>query len=340
MGRLTAAIERLRQNRFVVLGRAGIDFTAEPAGTPQDKAERFFASLGGSAANIAAALSRHGAQASLISVVSDDAVGRFTLNALHKFGIGADHVRVVAGEFRTTLAVVDMLGDDTQSVIYRNHAADFALATEDVDAVTFADFGALIVTGTALTAEPSRSAALGAIDRARAAAVTIVLDVDYRPYSWPSDAEAQRVYSQAAQASDIVIGNDLEFGVMAGGEPKGEDFARQLAAGGDRLAVYKMGAKGALTFDGHEEIRAPIFKVTALKPTGAGDAFMGGLMASLGDGRSLPDALRRGSASAAIVVTRIGCSEAMPTLEEVDAFIRDYRDPEAQQETPYAHSTV
>ena len=340
MERLTVAIEGLRKNRFVVLGRAGLDLYAEPAGTPQEEAEMFLACLGGSAGNIAAALARQGAETALLSVVSDDAVGRFTLNALRKFGIAADHVRVAAGELRTNLAVVDTLGDDTKAVIYRNQAADLALTIEDVDAVAFTEFGALIVTGTALAAEPSRTAAFHAIDRARRAAVTAVLDVDYRPYSWPSDAEAQRVYREAAMVSDIVIGNDQEFGVMAGGEAEGLALARQLAQQGDRLAIYKMGAKGALTFRPDEEIRSPIFKVAALKPTGAGDAFMGGLMASLGKGRSLREALQRGSASAAIVVSRVGCSQAMPTTREIDALVRDYRDQAAHREGPHAHSAL
>ena len=90
-------------------------------------------------------------------------------------------MRFVGGEARTSLAVVATRNDDTQSVIYRNGAADFLLSRADVERVAFARFGGLIVTGTALAAEPSREASFLAAERARAAGAAVIFDVDYRP---------------------------------------------------------------------------------------------------------------------------------------------------------------
>ncbi|MHA1547706.1 MAG: PfkB family carbohydrate kinase [Alphaproteobacteria bacterium] len=323
---MLSALERLKLNRFAVLGRAGLDLYAEPAGVAQEDAEMFFGCLGGSAGNIAAGLARQAADVALVSAVSDDGVGRFTLNALRKFGIATDHVRVVTGEMRTSLAVVDTLGDATEAVIYRNDAADFAVSVADVAAVPYDTLGALVVTGTALAAEPSRGAALAAIEGAREAGAAVVLDVDYRPYSWSSHDDAQRVYRQAAEASDIIIGNDVEFAVMAGGPADGLPLARTLSRDGARLVIFKMGADGAVTLTGQDEIASAVFNVKALKPTGAGDAFMAGLLAALGRGLNLRSALVRGSAAAAIVVSKVGCSAAMPRFEEIDAFLRDHTD--------------
>jgi 5-dehydro-2-deoxygluconokinase len=231
----------------------------------------------------------------------------------------------VRGEWRTSLAVVETRAENCQSVIYRNNAADLALDKEDIEHVHFDGFGALIVTGTALAVEPSRSATLLAIARARDAGVAVVLDVDYRPYSWSSAAEATRVCRAAAVASDIVVGNDVEFDVMAGGGG-GLDLAGELAAGRSAV-IYKMGERGSISFAGEQRFEIPIVHVEALKPTGAGDAFMAGLVTGLASGHDLPHAVRRGTAAAAIVVTRVGCAPASPTSEELDDFIRRHQRP-------------
>ncbi len=314
--------ERLRASAFAVLGRAGMDLYATPPGTPQDEAETFYACLGGSAGNIAAGLARQGAAVDLLSAVSDDGVGRFTLNALRKFGIGADHVRIVGGEARTNLAVVDTLGDRTTAVIYRNEAADFSLSTDDIASVDVARLGALVVTGTALVRDPSRTAAHAALERAREAGAVTVLDVDYRPYSWSSPEEARAAYTAAAALTDLVVGNDVEFGVMAGDYARGRDIACAIGQAG-RTAIYKMGANGAETYTAGRDIHTPVFAVEALKPTGAGDAFLSSLLSALASGEPLEAALRWGAAAAAIVVTRVGCSEAMPTAQEISAFLAE-----------------
>ena len=106
--------------------------------------QRFTAALGGSSANIAAGILRLGGAAALVSAVSDDAVGRFTLNELKKYGIDTAHVAVISGEARNSLALVETRSENCQSVIYRNGAADFQVTEEqvrgiDLDALRRAD---------------------------------------------------------------------------------------------------------------------------------------------------------------------------------------------------------
>jgi len=183
-------------------------------------------------------------------------------------------------------------------------------------------YGALITTGTVFAAEPSRSSCFAAFDLAKEAGLPIIFDIDYRPYSWTSDAEAADVYSKAAGYCDIVIGNDDEFGVMAGGKQIGLEFAENLARTSASIVVYKMGEMGSITFalDG-ERFETGIFKVEALKPTGAGDSFMGAFIASMAACLPVEQCVERGSAAAALVVTRVGCAPAMPTPGELDDFI-------------------
>jgi 5-dehydro-2-deoxygluconokinase len=312
---------RLAQNRFVVIGRAGMDFYPEPPGTKIEEATHFSANLGGSSANICVAITRQGGSAALVTRVSDDAVGRFCLNQLDGYGVDRTHVKLEGGESRNSLAVSESRIEDHQTVIYRNGAADFQMNIDDVKTVDYASFGALITTGTVLAAEPSRSAAFHAFDLAKAAGLPLIFDVDYRPYSWASAEEAAAVYSRAGALCDIIIGNDVEFGFMAGDYDKGLDKARELASTTASLVVYKMGEKGAITITSDEEFQTGIYAVSALKPTGAGDSFMGGFIASLAAGRPLKESVLRGSASASIVVSRVGCAPAMPTPAELDDFL-------------------
>lgn len=313
---------RLRNNSFLVLGRAGLDLYADPPGTRVHEAGQFSAALGGSAANMAAGIARLGGSASLLTCVSDDAVGRFTVLELQRYNVGTTMVRLAGGEARTSLAVVATRNDDTQSVIYRNEAADFSLAAEQVRGVDFAAFGALIVTGTALAVEPSRSATFLAMELAKAAGIPVIVDIDYRPYSWRDAQEAAQVNYRAAQTSDIVVGNDVEFGVIAADD--GLNCARELASEG-RICVHKMGEKGSITFADGESFETGIYKVEALKPTGAGDAFMAGFATGLADGLPLKECVLRGTAAAAIVVTRVGCAPAMPRQDELSAFMTSNR---------------
>ena len=314
-------LKRLQKNNFLVIGRAGLDLYADPPGTEIEYAAKFSAALGGSAANIAVAITRQGGKAALLTAVSDDAVGRYTMQALATYKVDTQFIKCVGGEARNSLAVVETRAENCQSVIYRNGAADFQLTQADATAVDYPAFGAIIVAGTCLAQEPSRSATLKAMQKARDAGLVVIIDIDYRPYSWDSKAEAQQVCSKAAAKCDIVVANEEEFAVLAGSQ-NGLQVAEKMAGHNNHIVIYKMGPKGCTVFANGSRFDTPVYAVTALKPTGAGDGFMGGFISGLVAGSSLPDAVRRGAATAAIVVTRVGCAPAMPDAAEVQSFMQ------------------
>lgn len=308
-----------RSNTFLVIGRAGMDFTPTEEGTQAENCELFVAGLGGSSANISAGLVKQGCSAAIVTPVSDDLVGRFCIKQLKRYGVDTTFVSKVGGECRNSLAVYDL----QETVIYRNGAADFQLTEQDVAKPNYGAYAGLIMTGTVLAAEPSRASAFAAFDRAKAAGLPLVLDVDYRPYSWKSAEEASEVYSKAAAYCDVIVGNDDEFGFMAGSHSQGLEKAKSLVADGAKIVVYKMGEKGSITITPDEAFETGIYPVRALKPNGAGDAFMAGMMASLVGGLDLRAAIDRGSAAAAITIAGIGCAQAMPTASELDLFMAE-----------------
>ena len=314
-------LEGIKQKNFLVIGRVGMDMCPEPAGAAIEDATTMMVAMGGSSANIAAGLVKFGMKAALVTRVSEDAVGRYCVNQLGQYGVDATHVKPVAGEFRNSLALYETRVEDHNSVIYRNGAADFQMSVEDVEAVDYSQYGALITAGTVFAAEPSRTAAFRAFELAKAAGIPVIFDVDYRPYSWPSPQVAEEVLSKAGDMSDIIVANDEEFGFMAGGIEKGLAKAESLAKSTASIVVYKMGHLGAITFANGTQTQSGIFKVEALKPTGAGDSFMAGFIASLADGHDMDEAVLRGSACAAIVVAKPGCAPAMPDNAALEAFL-------------------
>lgn len=218
------------------------------------------------------------------------------------------------------MAVTETRADGCQVVPYRKGAADFALSGDQVRNGDYSPFAALIVAGTALAVEPSDAATSGAMNAGRAAGALVVLDIDYRAYCWASTTEAASLCAQAAATSDHVVGNADEFGLLAGDKAKGQAFARNLAANA-LLCVDKQGAAGAVTDTPDVHFRTGIFAVTAFKPMGAADRFMGGSMAGLAQRQTLDATVQRGSATAAIVVAGIGCAPASPTTAEVARFM-------------------
>ncbi len=323
---MSKLLNGIARNNFIIVGRAGIDFFTDP-GISLEDAERMTVDLGGSSANIGAGICKLGGKAALVTRVSDDSIGSYCTRRLQHYGVDTKYVSSVGGEFRNSLAVYESVLETHRNVIYRNGAADFEMSEDDVSAVAYADYGALITAGTVFAAEPSRSATFTSFDLAKAAGLPIIFDVDYRPYSWPSPQVASEVLSRAAAACDMIVGNDEEFGFMAGDYDKGLEKARSLSENGVEIVVYKMGGAGAITFAGGEEIRTGIYPVDALKPVGAGDSFMAGLVTSLAGGLDLKAAILRGSACASVTVSRPGCAPALPDTATLEQFLADHPGP-------------
>lgn len=314
--------ERLIAGKMVlVIGRAGMDLYPIPDGVRIEAATDFVSDVGGSAGNIAVALVRQGCSAGLITAFSDDAVGRFVLAKLRAYGVDTRYCQTAEGIERTSLAIAETVGDVPSVVIYRNNAADLAITESDANAVELADIGAVIVTGTALSSEPSRSAVRCLNRRARQAGVMVIFDLDYRAQAWADVVEAKSVIAAMASFADIVVGNNEEFDLIA--EGKGRAHAAFLAKAG-ALVLYKTGKAGCdiITVAGSESVG--VFAVTAVKPFGAGDAFLGGVVAAIAGGEDISNAVRRGSAAAAMVVSTRGCASAMPDRVALETFMAQY----------------
>ena len=315
-------ISKIKNNNFLLIGRAGVDIYPDPPGTKTEKAEKYVTHLGGSSANMGVQLSKYNGLCTLLTRVSNDALGRFVLNQLDYYGINKNLIKFEDNESRISLAIVETTLEDHQSIIYRHNASDLFLNKNDIEKANINNFECILITGTSLAAEPSRSAVLYALDIANTNNIPVIMDIDYRPYTWESANKAKEIYNLAAEKCSGIIGNDDEFAVLVGNYNRGLDYAKKISSKCD-LVIYKMGEKGSITFTNNEEISTGIFPVKPLKPTGAGDAFMGSLIGALLKNYDLRKAIEIGSAAAAIVVTKVGCAPAMPDMDEVLDFLKN-----------------
>jgi len=331
------ALDRARPIAAIVLGRAGMDLYPLPDGAEIEDTKEFAAEIGGSAGNIAVALSRLGHTTALLGAFSDDGVGRFVRAHLERNGVDTSRCRNVSGICRTSLAICETRAHDSETVFYRNGAVDLQLHPDDFDLPFIASAAVLIVTGTALAADPSRTAVLQALAMARLAGTFAVFDIDHRPVSWPSNGAAGRTYQEAAQQADAVIGNDEEFALLGGGANDALASAAALVNDVCQFAIFKRGHQGSITLTREGVFETGIFPIDARKPFGAGDAFMGGLVASLLAGENLTASVERASAAAAYVVSRRGCAFAMPNRTDLDRFIETHS---LEREFAHAHTPL
>jgi 5-dehydro-2-deoxygluconokinase len=308
--------------KVLVIGRAGMDIYPEPPGTKIDEVQNFSTHLGGSAANTCVALSKLNVSSDLVTCISDDAIGNFIFNKLDEFNVGNKFCRKIDKKFQTQMAVVETILDNNQSILYRNNSCDLQLDRSDIDRINFEDYSSIFISGVALSSNPSREAVFLAVEKASTLKLPLIIDLDYRPYNWESDHKKSEVYKKIMDRMDIIIGNDLEFNI-ADNSNEGLKLAQTLIQKKPSIIIYKMGEKGSKVFTKDGEKNFGIYDVQAIKPTGAGDAFNGGFISSLYQDFSLEESVKRGSANAAIVVTKVGCSSAMPNSEELNQFINN-----------------
>ena len=326
---------------LITLGRIGLDLFSEQVGAAFEQVESFSTSVGGSPTNIAIAGSRLGLTTAVLTGVGEDKVAAFVRAYLEREEVDARFVLTkTAG--RTGLAVVGMQPPDRFPLtFYRENPADVLIGINDVLTVPIDEARALLISGTALAKAPCRDATFFAAERASRAGVLVFLDLDLRPDQW-HDPRAYGVNLRALlPLVDTVIGteeesyaalldnfNDASSTVIQASSQKQkrdlEDYLPQYLKSTARPTTWllKRGAEGVTVFgDEAEPITVPGFKADVVNTVGAGDAFAGGLLYGFLQGWGWGESARFANACGAIVVSRHGCASAMPTLEEVEAFL-------------------
>ncbi|MFF2716822.1 5-dehydro-2-deoxygluconokinase [Streptomyces sp. NPDC058011] len=311
----------------ITMGRIGVDLYPLDIGVPLARVETFGKFLGGSPANVAVAAARLGRRTALITRTGRDAFGEYLHQELQGFGVDDRWVTEVE-EYPTPVTFCEIFPpDDFPLYFYRRpKAPDLEIHPPELDLDAVRDARIFWMTGTGLSAEPSRAATLAALrtrtgSPARASRTATVFDLDWRPMFWDGgdhSSVAPARYREALAHATVAVGNIDECEIPTG-EREPHAAARALLAAGVELAVVKQGPKGVLAVhrDG-STADVPPLPVEVVNGLGAGDAFGGALCHGLLAGWDIARIMRYANAAGAIVASRLACSSAMPFPDEVE----------------------
>jgi len=288
--------------------------------------------VGGAELNTAVGLARLGRSAAWVSRLTRNPLGRLIANRAREAGVGTEHI-VWTDEDRVGVYFLEFgAAPRASSVLYdRKGAAIANLKPGTVDwRGVFAGSKWFHVTG--ITPALSRSAAettREALQAARAAAVRISIDLNYRAKLWTQE-EAGRWMTEFMQLCDVLVTTeeDIErvFGI------KGTDYENAAALVARRFPLQVVAItlrenplvwKNSWTAMAYKEgkvLRTRTYEVEIVDRLGAGDSFAAGLIHGLLDG-DLQKGLDYGVAASALKHSIPG-DFAWIAREEVEAMLK------------------
>src|SRR5215218_9328302 len=323
---------------LVCIGRTCVDLYAEQEGARLEDVQSFRKYVGGSATNIAVGTARLGVKAAMLTRVGNEHMGRFVCRTLAENGVDVSQVRFDPEHLTPYVLLTVRAIEDFPRIFAYGDAADLAVEEDDVEPDFIASSKALLVTGTPFSRSGPRAASFKAIQAAKEAGTRVVFDLDYRPVFWGvasheqggemfvASEEVTKVYGSVLPGCDLVIGTEEEIQI-ASGSTDTDEAVRNIRELSNATIVLKVGAMGAIVFPDEipenleDGIRVPGFPVEVFNSVGAGDAFMSGFLSGWLREEPLEECLHLGNACGAIVVSRHGCSPAMPTSEELAYFL-------------------
>jgi fructokinase len=308
--------------QILAIGEILVDFIVADGATSLEAAETFVARSGGAPANASVALARLGLASAFCGVVGDDQFGSRLQAELTGEGVDTSRLRQ-SNEAATTLAFAwkDPGGDGHFWLL---RGADARLSEADANAAGVASLGALVVGSVALSAQPARSAIERAVDLARQAEVPVVFDVNLRPTLWSDLDSARPACEQVAQYSTLVKLSLDDAQGLYGSKVTPDAAIETMLSLGAGAVVLTDGERGCWFRSGSPATFVPAFRVEAVEPTGAGDAFTAAIIARLlgtsWAALTIED-VRYAAAAGALATTRPGAWDGLPNRAQLDAFL-------------------
>ncbi|KKI89112.1 fructokinase [Bacillus sp. SA1-12] len=314
------------------IGEVLIDFIPEQKGKALKDVVSFEKAPGGAPANVAAAVAKAGARASMITKLGTDAFGDFLVETLNEVGVNTDRV-LRTDEANTALAFVSLKEDGERDFsFYRNPSADLLLNEAEIDENWFGEGDILHFCSVDLVESPMKQAHVKAIRSAKEKGAIISFDPNVRLPLWPNPQECRQTILQFLPEAHLVKISDEELEFITGISDEKEAI-NSLFVGDVKAVIFTRGAEGADLYVGGECYCSAGYQVTVQDTTGAGDAFIGGFLYKLLEKKAtLPqlinilkeehqDILSYANASGALTTTGKGAISALPTKESIHELI-------------------
>ena len=321
--------------KLVSIGEMLIDFIPTEKGLALEDVPGFTKMPGGAPANVAAAVSKYGQQAKMVTKLGKDAFGDFLVRTLQEAGVDtADVLRT--DKANTGLAFVSLKHNGERDFsFYRNPSADLLLEAEELRESIFEEGDYLHFCSVDLVESPMKNAHRRMIELAGANNGVVSFDPNVRLPLWPSPEACREAILEFLPYAHILKVSDEELAFITGIEDESKAL-QSLFTGSVQVVVYTKGSAGAMLITKQGSYEKEGFTVEAIDTTGAGDAFIGGLLSRLIDAGVSPENLESyvaensenllqfANASGALTTTRKGGISALPTLREIGSLIGKY----------------
>ncbi|RXZ83855.1 carbohydrate kinase [Paenibacillaceae bacterium] len=320
------------KSEVLCLGELLIDFVSVDADHSLIDSSGFHKAPGGAPANVAAGLAKLGRRAGFIGKVGQDPFGEYLKQVLEQAGVDVSGMAYDA-ESRTTLSfVANRSTGERDCMFYRNPGADLQLTPEDLDEAAFAESLIFHFGSVSLAGEPARTATLHGLELAKRHGLLVSYDPNLRLNLWDSESRAREEIRAVFRHADVVKISEEEMTFITGYNTL-EESALDILNQGPRLVVVTRGEEGCYYTDGQVSGSFPGHPTNVVETTGAGDAFVAGLLAKLLERRArtgqfelavddeLVEAIRFANASGALATTKVGAIPAMPAHADVQRLL-------------------
>ncbi|RBW70769.1 aminoimidazole riboside kinase [Bacillus taeanensis] len=323
----------MKNNKVITIGEALIDFIPNQKGIALKNVNGFERAPGGAPANVAAAVAVLGGHAAFIGKVGNDAFGEFLKDVLDEKGVQTDYM-LTTDEAKTALAFVSLKEDgDRDFSFYRDPSADMLLEPEEIQSTWFQQGDILHYGSISLISEPSRSATYKAIFEAKKKGTLISYDPNIRMPLWPNEEMAKETILKYIPSAHIVKVSEEELEFLTGIKNE-QEAVQELFKGDVVLVLITKGKDGCTYYTRELNGHVKSCEVQAADTTGAGDAFVGGLLYQLTENvntiqklnelltnkEKFEEVLAFANICGAVTSLRLGAISALPTKTEVEEF--------------------
>lgn len=268
---------------------------------------------GGKGFNQGVAAHKSGADVTMVTKLGRDSFGKVALDAMEELGMDTGHI-LFSDEAETGIALIMVDENSSQNEILVVPGACSTITDQEVESIS-----EIIGNSKYLLTqlETNISSVEKVIDIAYKKGVKVVLNT----------APVQKISDEILSKVELITPNEVEAEVLTGITIDSKENADRAAdyffEKGVKNVLITLGGRGVYIATKEKREIISAYKVKAIDTTGAGDAFNGGLLTALSEGKDLWEAARFANALAAIAVQRLGTTPSMPTREEIDQFLAE-----------------
>lgn len=308
----------MQKVKITVMGSFVVDLTARTPHLPVTgetvKGSSFKTGPGGKGSNQGVAAQRAGADVTMITKVGKDTFGKIALDNFRNENMDTRYI-FEDENYETGAALIMVDENSGENKILVVLGACEHITDKDIETAR----SSLENTGLFLTQlETNIDAVEKAVEIAYNKGVRIVLN----------PAPVQPISDELLKKIDIITPNEIEASILTGIKINSNNDIRKAAdlflQKGVKNVIITLGNNGVYARTGEKEMFIPVIPVEVVETTGAGDAFNGGFVTALAEGKDFFEAVRIGNIAGALSVTKLGTAPAMPYRHEIELYLKDH----------------